>query len=245
MRLQGRKVLITGAARRLGRAMALAMARRGADLVLHFRSHADDAERTAEEARSAGAQVITVQADLSDTAGVQQLLQGARDAFGRVDVLVNNASVYRPTPLETLDEAQWDEHMAVNLKAPFLCSLEIGRWMLRQGDGKIINLTDWAAERPYPGFLPYCVSKAALIGLTRALAVELAPKVQVNALALGPVLNPEGLSAAQLDSVPIRNPMGRVGSPEDVAAAATFLVEGSDFITGAVLPVDGGRALAP
>jgi NAD(P)-dependent dehydrogenase (short-subunit alcohol dehydrogenase family) len=135
--------------------------------------------------------------------------------------------------------------MAVNLRAPFLCSLAIGRSMRDQGGGKIINLADWAGERPYRGFLPYCVSKAGLIGLTRALAVELAPKVQVNALALGPVLNPEGMSRQEVDSIPIGNPLGRMGSPSDVAAAAVFLVEGSDFITGAVLPVDGGRALAP
>jgi NAD(P)-dependent dehydrogenase (short-subunit alcohol dehydrogenase family) len=225
--------------------MALAMAGRGADLVLHHHTSSEEAERTADEARAAGASVALVAADLSVSSGVAELLDGAREAFGRVDVLINNASVYRPTPLESLTEAQWDEHMTVNLKAPFLCSLEIGRWMLRQGGGKILNLSDWAAERPYPGFLPYCVSKAALVGLTRALAVELAPRVQVNALALGPVLNPEGMSPAEVQSVPIRNPMGRMGSPEDVAAAAVFLVEGSDFITGAVLPVDGGRALAP
>ncbi len=245
MQLQGRKVLVTGAARRIGRAIAMEMARRGADLILHYRNSPEDAQATADEARALGVTVVLVQADLGSSKGVEALIRVVDEAGGAVDVLVNNASVYRPTPLGGLGEADWDEHLDVNLKAPFLCSVELGRRMKRQGHGKIISLTDWAGERPYRGFLPYCVSKAGLVGLTRALAVELAPEVQVNALALGPVLNPEGLTREQVESIPIRNPMRRMGSPEDVAIATVFLVEGSDFITGAVLPVDGGRALAP
>jgi NAD(P)-dependent dehydrogenase (short-subunit alcohol dehydrogenase family) len=244
MRLQGRKVLVTGAARRVGQEIALAMARRGADLLIHYRGSAADAERTADEVRREGVMATTVQADLGEAAGVDRLVAAALEAFGRVDVLVNNASIYRPTPFDGLDEADWDEHLDVNLKAPFLCALALGRAMMRQGEGKIINLVDLAGERPYPGFLPYCVSKAGLIALTRGLALELAPKVQVNGISPGPVLNPEGFSREEIRAVPMKTPLRRMGSPRDVASAAVFLVEGSDYITGTVLPVDGGWQLA-
>ena len=245
MRLRGKVVLVTGAARRVGRAIALAAARRGADLIVHYRASAAEAEGTAAEARRAGVTAVTIQADLATAAGVDSLVGAAREAFGRVDVLVNNASIFLPTPFESLDEAAWDAHQDVNLKGPYLCSLAFGRAMLRQGEGKIINLVDGAADRPYAGFLPYCVSKAGLIALTRALAVELAPRVQVNAVAPGPVLNPEGFTVDQIRSVPTANPLRRMGTPEDVAAAVVFLAEGSDYVTGAVLPVDGGRQIAP
>ncbi len=243
MRLEGKKVLVTGAARRLGRAIALAAARRGADLILHYRSSAGDAEETAEAARQAGATAVTLQADLADAAGVSAVVDGARDAFGRVDVLVNNAAIYRRTPLDTLSEADWDEQLSVNMKAPFLLALALGRLMVRQGEGKIINLADGAGERPYPGFLPYCVSKGGMTSLTRALALELAPQVQVNAVAPGPVLSPEGLSREEIRSVPMANPLLRMGSPDDVAAALMFLVECSDFLTCSTVPVDVGWSL--
>ena len=244
MQLSGKKVLVTGGARRVGRAIVLAVAGRGADVLIHYRTSADEAERTADEARRAGVTAVTLKADLADTAAVTELIESARGTFGRVDVLVNNAAVYRPTPFESVTEDDWDRHMSVNLKAPFLIAVALGRAMARQGGGKIINLADWAGERPYRGFLPYCVSKAALIGLTRALALELAPTVQVNAVSPGPVANPEGFSREELQGVPMANPLGRIGSPDDVAAAVVFLVEGSDFITGSLLPVDGGWFLA-
>ena len=244
MVLQGSKVLVTGAARRVGREITLAMARRGADCVVHYRSSESDAEATAAAVRAEGVAAVTVQADLGTTAGVDHLVEEARGAFGRIDVLINNAAIYRPTPFESLSEEDWDEHVNINLKAPFLCALTLGKVMLRQGGGKIINLVDQAGERPYPGFLPYCVSKAGLIGLTRALALELAPKVQVNGISPGPVVNPEGFSREEIRAVPMATPMRRTGSPDDVARASVFLVEGSDFITGVVLPVDGGWQLA-
>ena len=243
MELHGKKVLVTGGARRVGREIALAMARRGADLIIHYRNSSADAERTADEARSQGVTAVTLQGDLAVSEGVLAVTREALGAFGRVDVLVNNASIYRPTPWGSLGETDWDEHLDVNLKAPFLCTLELGRAMSRQGGGKIINLVDLAGERPYPGFLPYCVSKAGLIALTRGLALELAPRVQVNGISPGPVLDPEGFSREEIRTVPMKTPMRRMGSPQDVAAAAVFLVEGSDYITGTILPVDGGWQL--
>jgi NAD(P)-dependent dehydrogenase (short-subunit alcohol dehydrogenase family) len=245
MRLRGRKALVTGAARRVGRAIALELARRGADVVVHFRTSADAAEETLGAARALGVTAVAVQADLAEPDGPGHLLDAAMRVFGRVDVLVNNAAIFRRTPLDTVSAADWSDHLAINLTAPFLLSVGCGRAMRRQGEGKIVHLADWAGERPYPGFLPYCVSKAGLVGLTRALALELAPQVQVNALALGPILNPEGFSRAEVAAIPQRNPLARMGTPEEVAAAAAFLIEGPDYITGAVLPVDGGRGIAP
>lgn len=245
MRLRGSKALVTGAARRIGRAIALDLARRGADLVIHFRSSGEAAEALAREARELGVTAVPVQADLAAVDGVDHLVRESLAAFGRVDILVNNAAIYRPTPFDSLGESDWDEHLAVNLKAPFLLSLALGRRMRRQGEGKIVHLADWAAERPYPGFLPYCVSKAGLIGLVRALALELAPQVQVNAVSPGPILNPAGFTREQIEAIPGSSPLGRMGTPEEIAAAVAFLVAGPDYITGAVLPVDGGRGIAP
>jgi len=245
MKLRGRKAVVTGAARRIGRAIALDLARRGADLVVHYRTSGEAAASLVREAREIGVTAVAVEADLAAREGVDHLVQEALAAFGRVDILVNNAAVYRPTPFESLGEADWDEHLAVNLKAPFLLSLAIGRGMRRQGEGKIVHVADWAAERPYPGFLPYCVSKAGLIGLVRSLALELAPNVQVNAVSPGPILNPAGFTREQIEAIPGSSPLGRLGTPEEVAAAVTFLVGGPDSITGAVLPVDGGRGIAP
>jgi len=245
MQLRGKKAVVTGGARRIGRAIALDLARRGADLVVHFRTSGEAAESLVREVRELGVTAVAVEADLAAREGVDHLVRESLAAFGRVDVLVNNAAIYRPTPFDSLDESAWDEHLAVNLKAPFLLSLALGRGMRRQGEGKIVHLTDWAAERPYPGFLPYCVSKAGLIGLVRALALELAPQVQVNAVSPGPILNPEAFTREQIEAIPGTSPLGRMGTPEEIAAAVAFLVTGPDYITGAVLPVDGGRGIAP
>ena len=212
MRLRGRKAVVTGAARRIGRAIALDLARRGADLIVHYRTSGEAAASLVREAREIGVTAVAVEADLAAREGVDHLVREALAAFGRVDILVNNAAVYRPTPFDSLDEAAWDEHLAVNLKAPFL---------------------------------PYCVSKAGLIGLVRALALELAPNVQVNAVSPGPILNPAGFTREQIEAIPGKSPLGRLGTPEEVAAVVTFFVAGPDYITGAVLPVDGGRSIAP
>jgi pteridine reductase len=159
-------------------------------------------------------------------------------------VLVNSASNYLRVALDDLDERAWDQSLDVNLKAPYLLSVALGRAMRVQRGGCIVNVVDWAAERPYRHYLPYIVSKAGLVGLTRALARELAPNVRVNAVAPGPVLLPADMSETETAAVVRATPLGRIGRPEDVAACVAFLVADAPFTTGAVFHVDGGRAIA-
>lgn len=186
---------------------------------------------------------LAVQADVSQAADVARLSREARAAFGRVNVVVNNASIYPKTPLASLTEQEWDESIAVNLKGPFLCCLEFGRRMAEDGDGVIVNLADWAAYRPYADYLPYLTAKGGIITMTKAFARELAPRVRVNAVAPGPIAPPLDLSPEEVEEARARTLVGNWGKPTDIARAVAFLIEGSDFITGVILPVDGGRLI--
>jgi pteridine reductase len=237
MNLAGRTALVTGAARRLGRAIAEDLARAGARVAVHYHQSAGEAADVVASIRAHGGTAEAFAADLADGAAVVSLAE----AVGPVDVLVNNASVFFPTPLATLGEADWDRILAVNLKAPFLLARTLGRAMQARGAGKIVNLADSTADRPAPGYLPYGVSKAALVALTRGLARELAPAVQVNCVAPGPVLEP--IDGSPTAAIIRRTPLGRLGSAADVVAAVRFVIDGSDFVTGSTVVVDGGRAL--
>jgi pteridine reductase len=164
------------------------------------------------------------------------------DTFGRIDILINSASVFAPTPIETITEHDWDSNLDTNLKAPFFLSKFASVAMRRQGAGKIINLGDWAGIRPYKDYLPYSVSKSGLIGLTKALANSLAPEVQVNCIALGMVIPPETYTKEEVDRLVSRTLTKKMGAPEDVARAVLFFCE-TDFATGAILTLEGGRLL--
>jgi len=220
------------------------LARRGANIVVNYRTSAGAAAELAAKISDLGVGVLAVQADISSADGVARLSEEARSAFGRVEILVNNASIFPRTPIATLTERDWDESMAVNLKGPFLCSLEFGRRMREEGGGAIVNLADWAAFRPYPDYLPYLIAKGGIVTMTKAFARELAPSVRVNAVAPGPVAPPLDLNAEEVEEASAGTLLGRWGSPDDIASAVAFLIEGSDFITGAILPVDGGRLIA-
>lgn len=243
MTLKGKVALVTGAAKRVGRAIALGLAKRGAHLVIHYNTSQREAEATTAAVRRLRRRALTAQADLTDDAAVRQMVEAAHRTFGRVDVLINSAAIFPKTPFATLSEADWDAAIDANLKGPFLCALHVGRAMRRRG-GKIINIADWAGIRPYRDYLPYCVAKAGVIALTKALAKELAPTVQVNCIAPGPVLWPKDFPEAERQQIIRRTPLRRAGSPADIAATVAFLIEGSDFITGATIPVEGGRLLA-
>lgn len=242
MTLNGRIVLVTGGAKRLGRALALALARRRARVVISYRSSSSDALATIRELERCGAQALAVRADLSKPAEVKRLMTRVRQRFGRLDVLINSAANFERTPFVTLTERDWDLALDTNLKGPFLCAL-YGSRLMRQG-GKIINLADWSGVRPYRDYLPYCVSKAGVIGLTKALAKELAPTIQVNAIAPGPILPPPDMTAAERARVIRRVPLKRWGSPQDIVNTVLFLIEGTDFMTGSTIFVDGGQLIA-
>ncbi len=238
MELSGKVVLVTGAARRLGRTIALTLAAEGADLVLHV--HTSSGENLAREIAALGRQAWVVRADLSRPVEAHRLSQVVLALTGRVDILVNNAAVFFPTPLSTLTVSRWRTVLYTNLTAPFVLSLFLGRTMQKRGMGKIIQLGDWSGRRPLAGYLPYCVAKSGLVALTQVLAKAFAPQVQVNAVAPGPVLPPDHYTAAARRTLIAHTPLRRLGQVMDVARAVRFLVTAGDFVTGSVYLVDGG-----
>jgi NAD(P)-dependent dehydrogenase (short-subunit alcohol dehydrogenase family) len=245
MKLKGKTALVTGAAKRVGHEIALGLARRGANIVVHYNTSIAEARRTVAEIKTLGVDAITVRADQSSAREVRAAVNKALQHFGAIDVLIPSAAVFRKTPFDTLTEADWDFHIDANLKGAFLFALEVGRHMKRrQFAGKIILFADWAAIRPYADYLPYCVSKAGVICLAKSLAKALGPRVQVNAIAPGPILLPTDMTEAEKQEVIDATIVKRIGSPRDIVNSVLFLIEGSDFITGHTLVVDGGRLIA-
>ena len=242
MDLQGKVALVTGGAIRVGRAIALGLADAGADIVLNYRSSASAAMDTASEIVTRGRQALPVQADVAEGEQVQALVSAAISRFGRLDVLVNSASVWQRTPWPNLDEVAWDRSLAVDLKGAFLCARAAADHLAANGDGAIVNVVDLSAFVPFPNMLPHSVAKAGLLNMTYALAMELAPAVRVTAVAPGPVLPPPDYDEALLAATARRTLLGRWGTPEDVAQAVVFLSRAT-YITGIVLPVDGGERL--
>jgi pteridine reductase len=243
MNLDEKVALVTGAGRRVGRAIALKFAERGAAVAVHYRTSRAEADAVVAEIADKGGRAQAFCANLEQVAEIEQMIANILDAFGRIDILVNSASIFGPTPLGEITERDWDANLDINLKAPFFLSKFAGAAMRRQGAGKIVNLGDWAGIRPYKDYLPYSVSKSGMIGLTKALAKELAPEVQVNCIALGMVMPPEEYSAAEIQRMVERTPTKKMGSAEDVARAVMFFCEATDFATGAILTLEGGRLL--
>lgn len=244
MTLQDRVVLITGGARRIGRAIAVALAQRGPRIVCSYHRSAKEAAATVKTLERYGTSATAMRADVTRAVDIQRLMDRIDRQYGRLDVLVNNAANFDRIPFERLTERDWDRALDTNLKGPFLCALYASRLMRRQREGKIINLADWAGVRPYRDYLPYCVSKAGVIGLTKALAKELAPHIQVNAIAPGPILPPETMTRQARARVAARPLLKRWGTPQDIANAVVFLIEGTDFMTGSVMLIDGGQLIA-
>jgi pteridine reductase len=243
MDLKGKVAIVTGAGRRLGRAIALSMADRGAILAIHYRNSRAQAEAVVAQIEHAGGRAKPFRADLEQVVEIEQMTAEVLAAFGRIDVLINSASIFVRKSFDEITERDWDADLDVNLKAPFFLSKFAGAAMRRNGAGKIINLGDWAGIRPFKNYLPYSVSKAGLIGLTRALAKALAPEVQVNCIALGPVMPADDYDTAEIDRLRNAALTKRLGSPEDVVRAVLFLCEGTDYATGSTLMLEGGRIL--
>jgi len=244
MTLQDRVVLITGP-KRIGAAMAHAVAARGADVALSYHHSRADAERAAAAIRDQGRRAVCIQGDLSKAAACQALVDETVGQLGRLDVLINMASLYTQTPFADLTGEQWARGLAVDLDAAFFCARAAAPHM-RAAGGRIVNVADWlpASGRPrYPGFMPYYVAKGGVIALTEALALELAPDgILVNAVAPGPILPPPGLDAAEHKAVEDATPLGRWGGEVEIVKAVLFLID-TDFVTGEVVRVDGGRHL--
>jgi pteridine reductase len=240
MSLAGKNILITGAGVRVGRSLALSAARAGANVVIHYGSSHVEAAQAAEEIRCMGRQVGLLQADLSDSAQVSTLIERAQ-AFGPLYALVNNAAIFEDLDWQTTCLEDWNRHLMVNLTAPFLLSQAFARRNGKERKGRIVNILDWRALRPGADHLPYTISKVALAGLTRSLALALAPNIQVNGVALGAILPPAdgGSASGVVQAVPA----GRWARMEEVEQSVLFLLSGPTYITGEILHVDGGRHL--
>ncbi len=240
MQLHDRVALVTGAGRRLGRAMAEALADRGMTLAIHHHASAEGARELEAQVRQRGGKAACFEADLTDAAAARALPERVAAQFGRLDVLVNSAAVMHRLDLEQTTPAQWDAIHALNLRAVFFCTQGAAP-ALRSAKGKVVNLADLAGLEPWPGFVAHSISKAGVVMLTKVLALSLAPDVTVNAIAPGAVLVPEDYSADERERLARSTPLRRLGSPADVIAALLYLLEGGDFVTGEILVVDGGR----
>jgi pteridine reductase len=239
MEIEGRVAVVTGGARRVGRAFAFGLASAGADVLVNYHSSAREARETVAGIETLGRRAVAVQADVASGDGVRTLVDAAQREFGRLDILVNSASLFERTPVLEISEADWDRVLGVNLRGPFLLSQAAAPLLARDGGGVIINIVDLSALQPWPGFAHHAVSKAGLLHLTRVLARALAPAVRVNSIAPGTVLAPaddRGEDGSE------RRVTERQGHPGDVVDALLYLVR-SDFVTGENLVVDGGRML--
>jgi NAD(P)-dependent dehydrogenase (short-subunit alcohol dehydrogenase family) len=243
MDLANRAALITGS-KRIGGAVARALAGRGMDVALAYNRSREEADAAAADVKSQGRRASVIHADLRVAGQCAALVERAAADLGRLDVLLNMASVYVSVPFDDTDERAWDAVLDVDLKAAFLCSRAAVPHLRRAGGGRIINFTDWiaASGRPrYQGYLPYYVAKRGVIGLTEALALELArDRILVNAVAPGPILAPPGTSDEEYEAVEKATPLGQWGGAEEIVRAVVFLLE-TDFTTGETIRVDGGR----
>ena len=242
MDLTGKVALVTGGAKRVGKAIVLALAERGCKLVVHYHTSQAEAEKTLRELQHAGHEAITLQADITQETDVEKMIEQAISHFGRIDVLINNAAVFFRTPIDSVTFEDWEKTLDVNLNGTFYCAHKIGLRMKEWGWGHIINMADVAGQNPWADYVPYSVSKACVLAFSQGLAMELAPEVMVNAVVPGPVLfqddTPQEVQQREIAKTLVK----RAGTLEEVANLVVFVAE-SDFSTGAVFSVDGGRGL--
>ena len=238
--LANQVALVTGSAKRLGRAVALRLAEKGADVVLHYRSSQAEANEVAAQIEKLGRRALPIAGDLERLTEIKELFEETARKFGRLDILVNSAANFIHTDFETTTEETWDRSLDTNLKAAFFCS-QAAAPLLKKNHGVIVNFADVGGVLGWTGYVPHCVSKAGVIMLTRCLAKELAPEVRVNAIAPGTISMPGDPPEWEADYIRLA-PLRRSGRPDDVADTVFFLIQ-SAFITGQVLVVDGGRTL--
>lgn len=240
---KNRVALVTGAGRRLGKHIAIALAENGYDVVVNYHTSKSGAKKTVDVIRKMGRQAIAVRADVSRRVEVLRLFERLKEEFGRIDVLVNNAAVFIDSPLAKTTERIWDSTLSLNLKGTFLCCQAAAAIMQRQRRGTIINIASLGGIQAWPKHLPYSISKAGVIMLTKCLAKELAPYVSVNAIAPGTIMmnGEENHSIIHLTRKQI--PLRRFGNPSDISDMAVFLASKAEYLTGQIIPIDGGRSI--
>lgn len=230
MEIKGKIALVTGGGIRIGKEIRQILSSKGARVAIHYHHSKPETGEI-------------FQADLNKPQEIEKLVTEVEKKLGPIDILINNASIFEKTPFSEITDNDWNNHLNINLKAPFLLSQRVAKGMLQKKSGKIINIADYMAVKPSLGFLPYSVSKAGLIALTKALAKELAPHVQVNAIAPGPTLPPTDYSEKQKENISQKILLGHWGDPKEIANTVAFLIEGTDFATGSTFFIDGGRLL--
>jgi len=239
MELDGRIALVTGAGRRIGRAIATALGARRMRVAVHFNGSADGARETAAEIERVGGQAALFQQDLTSPDGPAQLVAAVAESMGGLDVLVNSAAIMQRTPLDSVTTSDWDTTFALNARAPFFVSLAARPHLVERG-GAIVNIADLAALETWPAYIPHGLSKSVVVQMTRSLAHALAPAIRVNAVAPGVVMLPDGWDEAAGERLRRTTPLARLGSANDVVGAVIYLLE-ADYVTGQTLVVDGGR----
>jgi pteridine reductase len=241
MELKGSAALVTGGAHRLGKAIALALGRAGANVAIHYHRSAAPAEETLAELRALGVEATAIRGDLTIVAEVERVVDQAIACWSRLDLLVNSAGIWGASPIGSMTEARWEQLMNTNLRSAFFAAQHAAP-ALRAARGAIVNIADVGAIRPWRNHTPYLISKGGLLTMTEALAKDLAPEVRVNAIAPGPVLLPDDWTAEQAERSARSVLLGRLGRAEDVAQATVYLAC-ADYVTGVILPVDGGQRL--
>jgi pteridine reductase len=239
--LRGQRALVTGAGKRVGRAIAIALGQAGMRVAVHYHSSACDADETCRQVTAAGGSALALPADLRDRAAARSLVDAAAASLGGLDLLVVNAAGYERLAFAHVDDAAWDRMIELNLSSPFALASQAARYLVAT-KGSIVFVTCVSASAPYKNHLPYVVSKGGLAHLMRTLSLELAPEIRVNAVAPGTVSTPPGMSPELVESIRRRIPLARLGTPEDVADAVVFLAR-SPFVTGHEIRVDGGRSI--
>jgi len=240
MEISNKTALITGGAIRLGRAICLELAKAETNIFCQYFSSNEAAQSLVKEVEPFGVKIKTFKIDLTEEGAITKTTQKALNAFGQVDILVNNSALFYPTPVGKITEKDWHAFHELNLKAAFFLSQEVGMLMKKQGQGRIVSIGDISFESPWPNFLPYTLTKAGINTMTKGLAKALAPEVLVNCVNPGPVLLPEDFTEEQVAKALERTLLKKEGRAEDIAKTVRFLIE-SDYITGASIPVDGGR----
>lgn len=241
--LKGQVALVTGGGRRIGREVVLALGRAGADVVVNYNHSRSEAQATVREVKGHGVRAIAIRADVRRPAQVRRMFRSVEARFGQLDILVNNAGIFFPARWDQLTEQHWDQILAVNLKGPFFCAQAAAKMMQRRKGGQIINISSLGGLNAWPDYMHYCSSKAGLIMLTQCLAKALAPDIRVNSVAPGTILFPGEKKDRMTESIIRSTPLKKAGHADDIARMVLYLICHSDFITGQIFSVDGGKSI--